>query len=732
MMPSETDSWFTPQTPAQPPYEEEPQARYARPAEHDHRRPRAGADAPVAPGYGRESADAGVYLPADPDPAHPGHPDGPADPADPAVAVAVADPRQAGEAPRAPEAREALEGDRPAPGRHAGPGHPDAERHPRGRRGAAPDGAAAAEAYGEAQAYPREQAHPREDEHREARYAGAEAYPQEARPHEAYPREARPHEDEHPDEEHAGADRPVEPVRYAGEGDQAVALAPYRIPQVPATGWDHATSPRRRWIGRGLLFGVLAVQAALSLRLLGAAHPDEAVAMIVGRQQLDHLLNGAAVTTDLVGQIPGSPWLYPPLAGAAANASGIFGARLLSLVFALVATALLYSITNRLFNERAAICGAGAYAVLQSTVVVGFYAAPDALAVLLVAGATWIVVRTSRAPVALVLLAAPVAALAVAVEYASVFALPTVVALALITAWPYRGRGPAVLRAALLAVGTVAVLLPFGLLSDVVSWTPARGQGTQGIGSILTAAAQWGGLFTVLAVAGGVAYVRRERMNESPETDAVTASRLRRIALTVALCGTALLIPALHAYLQTSAVMFRHIGFGMLFAAPLAGVGITRLVGAHFRNPQLGILVWVVLLALGLEQAALRFQNGPDSGRLLSVLRVHADPKGRYLTEVDGLPEYYLGAVTRADQWVSARKGTDYVDPAGVAHHGDEGTVAAIRDGWFSLVVLDSTAPVATDRAVAAALGSSGRYRLIAQFTSPTGDSDTYKVFLRL
>ncbi|MFD0349132.1 glycosyltransferase family 39 protein [Kitasatospora aburaviensis] len=330
---------------------------------------------------------------------------------------------------------------------------------------------------------------------------------------------------------------------------------------------------------------MLAVQAALSLRLLGAAHPDEAIAMIVGRQELNHLFDGTPMTTDLVERIPGAPWLYPPLAGAAANASGIFGARVVSLVLALVTTVLAYSLTRRLFNERVAICGAAAYAVVQSTVVVGFYAAPDALAIALVAVTAWIVVRTARAPVALVLLAAPVAALAVAAEYAAVVALPAVLALAVLSASARKGRGPAALRALLLAVGTVGLLLPFGLLDDVAAWSPTQGHEARSAGSVLLSAAQWSGLFTLLACAGAAAYVRRERMYESPEDDEITATRLRRAALSITLCGTALLIPVLYACLGTSGVMFRHLGFGMLFAAPLAGVGITRLVGAHFRNP---------------------------------------------------------------------------------------------------------------------------------------------------
>ncbi|WP_316526363.1 ArnT family glycosyltransferase [Kitasatospora brasiliensis] len=519
----------------------------------------------------------------------------------------------------------------------------------------------------------------------------------------------------------------------AVENPDGIPLAPYTIPEVPAIGWDPSTSPRRRWIARGLLGAVLTVQAALSLRLLAAAHPDEAATMVAGRQQLDHLLHGTPVTTDLVERIQGSPWLYPPLAGAAANADGIWGTRLLSLGFALITTVLLYSLTRRLFNERVAICAIGVYAVLQSTVVVGFYAAPESLALLLVALAAWTTVFTARRHPALALLAAPPAALACAVAYSAAFAVPALVALAFAGARPYQRTGPAALRALLAGAGTLVLLLPYGTLGKLAGWSPSRGNAPGPAGSILLNTLQWAGLFTVLAVAGTIAYARREQMNEhdAPEQDPLPTSRGQRALLGTVLTVTALLIPAAHLWTGTSGALFRHLGYGALLAAPLAGVGLTRLVGAHFRHPQLGILVWVALLALGLEQSALRYQNGPDSGRLLAVLRVHTDPQGHYLTEVDGLAEYYLGGVSKPEQWVSARTGTEYRDAAGAQHHGDAGSVAAIRDGWFSMVVLDSTAPKATDRALSDALTASGQYRLIAQFTSPTGDSSTYKVYLK-
>ncbi|MFE3877065.1 glycosyltransferase family 39 protein [Kitasatospora sp. NPDC059146] len=517
------------------------------------------------------------------------------------------------------------------------------------------------------------------------------------------------------------------------DNPDGIELAPYTIPQVPAIGWDPASSPRRRWIARGLLGAVLAVQAALSLRLLAAAHPDEAAAMVAGRQQLAHLLHGAPVTTDLLDRVPGSPWLYPPLAGAAANADGIWGTRLLSLGFGLLTTVLLYSLTRRLFNERVAICGIAAYAVLQSTVVVGFYGAPESLAVLLVALAAWLTVFTARRAPALVLTAAAATALACAVAYSAVLAVPALVALALATARPHRRPGPAALRALLLAVGTLVLLLPYGLLGKVVGWSPTHGNAPGSAGSVLLGTLQWAGLFTLLAVAGTVSYARREQLaeHESPGSDRIAPTRAQRALLGVVLTATALLVPAVHLWAGTSGALFRHLDYGMLLATPIAGLGLTRLVGAHFRHPQLGILVWVALLALGMEQSALRYQNGPDSGRLLAVLRAHAVPEGHYLTEVDGLAEYYLGAVSRPEQWISARAGTDYRDSAGVQHHGVDGSTAAIRDGWFTMVVLDSTAPAATDRALSAALNTGGRYRLIAQFTSPTGDSSTYKVYLR-
>ena len=50
-----------------------------------------------------------------------------------------------------------------------------------------------------------------------------------------------------------------------------------------------------------------------------------------------------------------------------------------------------------------------------------------------------------------------------------------------------------------------------------------------------------------------------------------------RLAIGLLLCGTALLAPAYQMHLHTGVSLHKHIGYGSLFAAPMAGVGLSRL-----------------------------------------------------------------------------------------------------------------------------------------------------------
>src|SRR5690349_13961554 len=193
----------------------------------------------------------------------------------------------------------------------------------------------------------------------------------------------------------------------------------YTLSPVPDSGWSAAPSSRRIWVSRLVLLALLVIQAGLSLRLQNTAFEDEALYLFAGHAEIDHLLHGTPLYGAFDSYFSGAPVLYPVLAAAVDSVFGLAGARALSLACMLGCTSLLYAMTRRLFNERAGLCAAGVFAVAQSTAFMGNFATYDALALFLLALAAWIVVRTADSHPLLTLLAAPVAALAVAVKYAS-------------------------------------------------------------------------------------------------------------------------------------------------------------------------------------------------------------------------------------------------------------------------------------------------------------------------
>ena len=453
----------------------------------------------------------------------------------------------------------------------------------------------------------------------------------------------------------------------------------YRVPPAPQSAWTAEPSRRRARVSRSILLCILVVQAVLSLRLHNTAFEDEALYLYAGHLQLDRLLYGAPAPTQFTAYFSGSPVLYPPLGAAADSLFGLAGARALGLVFMLGATALLYSLSRLLFNERVALCAAAAFAVTQSTLFLGNFATYDPPAIFLLALAAWVVVRCApNRAVTACLLAAPVLALAVAVKYAALMYLPTVVVLAVLAAFPY-GRARALGRGVLLTLLTAAAIAGAmklagpGYLDGVRTSTTGRAIGATDPMDLLGDCLEWGGPLLALALLGSALYVRHARLGEAPGmTDAHDPGRLWRLTFGLLLCGTALLAPAYQMYLHTGVSLHKHIGYGLFFAAPMAGVGITRLVGAHFRHPQLGILVWVTLLVLGLTQSENLYHAWPDSTQVVATLESQLKPNGRYLVEANSVARYYLRDKTRPEQWTSTYTIT-YTDRKGRKRSGESG-----------------------------------------------------------
>ena len=142
---------------------------------------------------------------------------------------------------------------------------------------------------------------------------------------------------------------------------------------------------------------MLAVQAALSLRLVGAdtAFQDEALYLWAGHLEWAHWLHGTPIPP-FPSYFSGAPVIYPPLGALADSVGGLAAARVLSLVFMLGATALLWDTARRLFGRRAAFFAAALFAVLGPTLHLGAFATYDAMSLFLIALAAWLVVRAGR------------------------------------------------------------------------------------------------------------------------------------------------------------------------------------------------------------------------------------------------------------------------------------------------------------------------------------------------
>ncbi|WP_329230255.1 ArnT family glycosyltransferase [Streptomyces canus] len=506
----------------------------------------------------------------------------------------------------------------------------------------------------------------------------------------------------------------------------------YTLPPVAESSWAVDTR-RSKLLGRGVLLCILLVQAGLSLRLTGTAFQDEALYIASGHYELANLLHGTKLPVDFAAYFSGHPKLYPVLAGAVDSQFGLAGVRVVSLLFMLGATTLLYSLTRRLFNLRAALGAAALFSVLQSTMVLGNFATYDAAAIFLLGLSAWAVVRTDRMKAMAVLLAAPPAALAFGVKYASGLYLPTLVVLAVITAHRHRGVR-ALGRGVVLGTGIV-VLLGIGYyfsgpLGGISSTTTDRAKGTDAAATMLQHSAEWGGLVFLAALGGTIAYVLRARMGEMPWIGGETSGRLRRAALGLLLTGTALLAPAYQINLHTEISLYKHVGFGLFFAAPLAGLGMARLVGPHFRHPQLGILLYVVTLVFGMVQAQ-RAYSFPDSTQMTSYLRTVVDRKGTYLAEEQEVPAYYLRDKTNWTQWQNSYF-MDYRGKDGKQYTGPDAFRQAVRDGRFDAIVMHGDVSPVTYEAVKEGLKNNSHYRLAAVFPYTTSSGEhAYRIWVK-
>jgi Dolichyl-phosphate-mannose-protein mannosyltransferase len=527
----------------------------------------------------------------------------------------------------------------------------------------------------------------------------------------------------------AGA-RARKPITDARAGGSAAVT--------PVPGGRQRVGSRRRsrngglWLGVWPLLAVLAVQAVLSLRLVGAdtAFQDEATYLWAGHLQWAHWLHGKPIPP-FPAYFSGAPVIYPPLGALADSAGGLAGARVLSLVFMLGATVLLWSSAARLFGRRAAFFAAALFAVLGPTLHLGAFATYDALSVLLVAFAAWCVIRAGDRGEGTGWMVAAGAALAVAnaAAYSSALFDLVVLALALLTAAPAGGR-LAARRCAILLI-TVTVLVTVGMLiggrtylTGVEQTTLARVASNDSPFSVLIGAWSWTGVVLVLAV-GGVIISWASR-----------AGRMQTWLLAV-LAAAAVLGPVEQARLHTLASLNKHVGLGAWFAAIAAGYAVDRFIAAApaGRTQALTCGACVVALvfptALGASQSWVFSTDWPNASSFIAIFGPLADhSSGHLLVEDASIARYYLSSGSNWRRWSSTRNivlpsGANTAGPssaAGVTGAGNAGVYAAfITHGYFSYIALNFADTTALDHKLADQLHRDPRYHIIAAGVIPYG-----------
>ena len=343
---------------------------------------------------------------------------------------------------------------------------------------------------------------------------------------------------------------------------------------------------RRRLVPARLhpLTAILAVQVGLSLSLMwsNTVFSDEANYLGLGRELIGYWLHGTPWRSQYAHtSISGSPFLYPPLGAMAAGLGGLAGARMLSLLFMLGSTVLLYSATSRLFDGRTGLFAATLWVVHSPTIQLGAFATYDAMSVALTALAGWLIVQAGYRGHRGEFVAAAAAALALAnaTAFSGIVMDPLVIAFAFVVWLQAMGARQALYGTAWFA-GACAVA--FGLFMTVTKcWAAiittvfARAIAPGAYASplhVFQDSWSYTGLIIILAVVGAVA--------------AISADSRSRGLLVALLALAALVIPLAQAHEATAVSLKKHLAYGAWFAAIAAGYGC-RKITEHVRIGQL-------------------------------------------------------------------------------------------------------------------------------------------------
>lgn len=466
------------------------------------------------------------------------------------------------------------------------------------------------------------------------------------------------------------------------------------------------------------LWSILAAQATLTLPWMWrtAAFTDEALYL-----NASHL--GWSQLPTYAASFPGVPVLYPPLAAVFDSVGGLIAARLLSLIFMLAATAMVYLIGDRMFGRIPGILAALLFAVCGIIVHLGAAATFDPMALFLLVLALYAAVRMRDGGVRWLLICPIALAAANATKYATTAWDPVIFGTIILYGWS-KGRAQA-LCLVVSVTATVAVLdfgilllgganLATGVLRSTIYPSPESGVPSSSL-SVLGHAVLMTGLIMLIAIGGVCASV----VKNMPKT---------ATAFLCLLVLAALLAPIWQARVHQLTSLDENMGFGLPFAALGAGyalgawrqwLGRQRHWGKVVATTAAVITVITMLIVGRVERVQFRGPGVVAADTVLAAIRDNYVPHTFVLDDsATTMEQYYLPEIP-SDMWVRSFVAQNPVQVAQME--------SRICSGYFSVIVLRSDGG-SDDRQIIKLLNDSRRYNLAIHFGTGTHETRVWNL----
>jgi hypothetical protein len=385
----------------------------------------------------------------------------------------------------------------------------------------------------------------------------------------------------------------------------------------PRSGTGSSSATRRLWHP---LTAILAVQTSLSLALIwsNTAYIDEADYLWVGHMVIRGWLHDAPwPVSQTRTMLSGSPVIYPPIGALADDVAGLAGARILSMLFMLAATVLLYSAASKIIGREGAVIAAALWAVSEPALRLA-YATYDPLSVLMTTISAWLIVEAAhrRHRIMLAALSVVMLALANATAYSGIVIDPIVVAFAFLVWWPAMGARRALAYstafAGSLVGGFALVMVVTGSWAGTTAVFNRQTHDHESLTLVLNEIWGYSGLIIALALLGVIIAARLET---------------RQQALLLALLGCAVFVaPVAQFHYGTAWSADKHVAYGFWFASMAAGYACAKLIAwparARPRLVAVGCIIALLYPAVyGFQEAWQRYHLWQNSAAFIDALR---------------------------------------------------------------------------------------------------------------